>query len=60
MKYRVHRVEVNNENMQEKLEQFIHQLAGEVVSVVPDVRPTLWILGGASKIVALLVVEKIR
>jgi hypothetical protein len=37
MKYRVHRLEVQSENMQEKLEQFLNKLDGEVISVTPNV-----------------------
>ncbi|GEM_PF-5784156 len=34
MKYRVHRIKVDTDHhMQEKLEQFINQLEGEVISV---------------------------
>jgi len=40
MKYKVHRIEVKNENMQEKLEQYLNKLDGEVVSIIPNVRPT--------------------
>ena len=43
MKYRVHRLEVQSDNMQEKLEQFLNKLDGEVISVIPNVRPTLMI-----------------
>jgi hypothetical protein len=59
MKYRVHRVEVKSDNMQEKLEQFLNKLEGELVSIVPNVTPTLFILGGAAKIDFLLVVERV-
>jgi hypothetical protein len=37
MKYRVHHLEVSKDNMQEKLEQFLNRLYGEVVSIVPNV-----------------------
>jgi hypothetical protein len=40
MKYRVHRLEVKSENMQEKLEEYLNKLDGEVVSIIPNVRPT--------------------
>ena len=36
MKYRAHRIEVNSDNMQEKLEQFLNKLESEVISVVPN------------------------
>lgn len=45
--------------MQEKLEQFINQMEGEVISVIPNVRPALMFLGGAAKVDFLLIVEKI-
>ena len=60
MKYRVHRIEVDSKNMQEILEQFINQLSGEVISVVPDIRPAYMIIGGTAKIRFLLVIEKTR
>ncbi len=58
MKYKVHRVEVKSDNMQEKLEQFINNLDGEVISIVPNVRPTFQFMGATAKIDYLLVVEK--
>ena len=58
MKYRVHRLEVDSDNMQEKLEQFPNKLDGEVISVIPNVRPTLMILGGSAKVDYVLIVEK--
>jgi hypothetical protein len=57
MKYKVHRLEVKHDTMQEKLEQFINKLDGEVISVLPDIRPTMMFLGGSAK-VDLLIVEK--
>jgi hypothetical protein len=60
MKYRVHRIKVNSDNMQEKLEQFLNKLDGEVISVLPNVKPTLMFLGGTAKIDFLLVVEQIK
>lgn len=59
MKYKVHRIKVKPDTMQEKLEQFINKLDGEVVSVVPDIRPTMMFLGGSAKVDFLLIVEKI-
>ena len=60
MKYRVHCIEVNCDNMQEKLEQFLNKLDGEVISVMPNVRPTFQLMGATSKIDFILVVEKAR
>jgi hypothetical protein len=60
MSYKVHRIDVNSDNMQEKLEQLLNRLKGEVVSIVPNVRPAMMILGGSAKVDYLLVVEKAR
>ena len=60
MKYKVHRLEVNRQNMAEKLELFLNSLAGEVVSVYPDVRPTFQFMGATGKIDAVIVVEKTK
>jgi len=60
MKYRVHRVEVKSDNMQEKLEQFLNRLDGEVVSVLPNIRPTFQGMGATAKIDFLLIVEKVN
>ncbi len=40
MKYKVHRLEINMENDQFKLEQFLNNLNGEVVSIIPNVART--------------------
>ena len=58
MKYRVHRIEVNRKNMQEKLEQFLNTLHGDVISVLPNVRPTFQLMGATAKVDFLLIVEK--
>jgi hypothetical protein len=60
MKYRVHRIEVDRKEMQEKLEQLLNTLTGEVVAVVPNVRPTFQLMGATSKVDFLLVVERVR
>lgn len=58
MKYIVHRIEVKSENMQEKLEQYLNKLDGEVVSIIPNVRPTFQLMGATAKIDYILIVEK--
>ena len=60
MKYRVHRLEVKEENAQEKLEQFLNQLDGEVLSVLPITSPSFQGMGATSKVNFLLIVEKIE
>jgi len=59
MRYRVHRVEVNKENMQEKLEELVNKVKGDVVAVIPNVRPTVQWMGATSKVDFLLVAEKV-
>ena len=60
MKYRVHRIDVNRDNMQEKLENFINKLEGELISVMPDVRPTFRAMGATAKVDFILVIEKLK
>jgi len=60
MKYRVHRIDVDKNTMQEKLEQFLNKLNGEVISVFPNVKPSFQLMGATSKVDYLLVVEKTR
>ena len=60
MKYRVHRLEVNSDSMQEKLDQFLNKLDGEVISIIPNVRPTFKGMGATAKIDFLLIVEKVK
>jgi len=58
MKYRVHRIDVKRDTMQYQLEEFLNNVKGEVVSVVPNVKPTFQLMGATAKIDYLLVVEK--
>ena len=58
MKYTVHRIDVKSDTMQEKLENFLNKLDGEVISIIPNVRPTFQLMGATAKINYLLVVEK--
>lgn len=39
MKYRVHKLEVKKDTAQEKLQSFLNQLQGEILSKVPCVVP---------------------
>jgi len=60
MKYRVHRLEVTYKDMDEKLQEFINKLSGEVISVFPNVRPAFQFMGSTAKIDALVIVERTR
>ena len=60
MKYKVHHFPISMENDQNKLEQFLNNLEGEVVSIIPNIRKTslFQIYGITKKIDFLLIVEK--
>jgi hypothetical protein len=58
MRYKVHKIEVNKKNMQSKLELFLSQLHGEIISIIPNVRPSFQLMGATAKIDYVLVVEK--
>jgi hypothetical protein len=62
MKYRVHRLEIKMEKEQTKLEQFLNNLEGEVVSIIPNIKKlTLFqIYGATPRVDSLLIVEKIK
>ena len=60
MKHKVHRIEVNSDNMQEKLELFLDKIKGEVVTIIPNVKPTFQLMGATAKIDFLLIVEKVN
>ncbi|MFC1561780.1 hypothetical protein ACFL6I_15065 [candidate division KSB1 bacterium] len=60
MKYKVHRLEIDMAHDQSKLEQFLNDLEGDVVSIIPNIaRTTLFqIYGVTRKIDFLLIVEE--
>ena len=60
MQYKVHRLDIKLDKEQDKLEQFLNNLRGEVISVVANVRPTFQGMGATAKIDFLLIIEKLR
>ena len=60
MRYRVHQLEVKKDTAQERLERFLNQLEGEVLSIVPYITPTFQLMGATAKVEFLLIVEKIK
>lgn len=60
MKYKVHRFDIKMEIDQTKLEGFLNSLAGDIVSIIPNVRPTFQGMGATAKIDFLYIVEGIR
>lgn len=59
MKYRIHRFQINMNEDQVKLEQFLKSLEGEVVTIIPNVKPTFQLMGATAKVNFLFIVEKI-
>ena len=57
MKYKVHRYDLKMTTDQHSLENFLNNLAGEVVAIIPNVTitPFTW----ASRVDFLLIVEKV-
>ncbi|OPX24339.1 MAG: hypothetical protein B1H05_05230 [Candidatus Cloacimonas sp. 4484_140] len=61
MKYRVHKFEINMDKDKSKLEQFLNNIEGEVVSIIPNNKKIslFQIYGITRKIDFLLIVERI-
>ncbi len=60
MKYRVHRFPIKMNEDQAKLEQFLNNMEGDIVSIIPNVKPTFLWMGATAKVDFLFIVEKIR
>jgi hypothetical protein len=60
MKYRVHRFQIKMNEDQAKLEQFLNNMEGDIVSIIPNVKPTFLWMGATAKVDFLFIVEKIR
>jgi len=62
MKYKVHRFEIHMEKDQNRLEEFLNSLKGEIVSVIPNNRNMNFaqIYGVSRKIDFLLIIEKVN
>ena len=60
MKYKVHRFDLQMDVDKDKLEEFLNGLEGEIVSIVPNVKPTFKPMGATAKIDFLLIIEKLR
>ena len=59
MKYKVHRFDLKMDKDQDRLEDFLNLLEGEIVSIVPNIKPTLKGMGATAEVDFLLIVEKI-
>lgn len=43
---------------QAKLEEFLNNLRGELISIIPNVSPSFMFVGGTAKVDFLLIIEK--
>ena len=59
MKYDIHRFDINMEKDQDKLKQFLNNLKGEIVAIIPNTKPTFQLMGAKAKTDFLLIVEKL-
>ena len=62
MKYKVHKLEIEMENEQSKLEQFLNRIKGGVVSIIPNNKKMSLsqIYGIGRKIDFLYIIEKLN
>ncbi len=60
MKYKVHRFDIRMPKDQDNLERFLNSLEGEVVTIIPNVKPTFQLMGATAKVDFLLIVEKVN
>ncbi len=58
MKYKIHKLNIKLAREPEMLENFLNNLKGEVISIIPDVT-TLFLCYGA-KVKSILIVEKLK
>jgi len=59
MKYKIHRFPLKMTEDQDRLEDFLNNLRGEVVSIIPNVKPTFRPMGATATVDFLLIVEKL-
>jgi hypothetical protein len=59
MKYRVHRFEIKMSQDQKPLEDFLNSLKGELVTIIPNVRPQFTMGGMGARVSFLYIVEKL-
>ena len=60
MRYRVHRFDIDMTKDKSKMEQFLNNLDGEVVSIISSVDPKFTPGGMGAKVNFLLIIEKTK
>ncbi len=58
-KYKVHRLDIRMTREENRLEQFLNSMEGEVVAIIPGVLPKFTAGGMGAKVFFLWVVEKL-
>ena len=58
MKYKVHKLNINLNKESEILENFLNNLKGEVISIIPNVK-TLFLFYGAN-VRTIIIIEKLK
>ena len=58
MKYKVHKLNVKLAKESDMLENFLNNLKGEVVSIIPDVETFFFFYG--AKVKSIIIIEKIK
>ena len=58
MRYEVHRFNINMEKDQDQLKQFLNSLKGEIVAIIPNVKPIFRPMGATAKVDFLYIIEK--
>ena len=58
MKYEIHRFNIDMEKDQDKLKQFLNNLKGEVVEIIPNIKPTFKLMGQQQKLTFCLLLRR--
>jgi len=60
MIYKIHKFDIDMRREKDKLEQFLNNLEGEIVSIIPNVKPIFRGMGATAKVDFLYIVEKMK
>ncbi len=58
-KYKIHHFELKMTKDKDKLEQFLNNLEGEIIAIIPNVQPKFLPMGATAVVDFLLIVERI-
>jgi len=60
MKYKIHQFDIVMRKDKDKLEKFLNSLRGDIVSIIPNVKPKFQGMGATAKVDFLFIVERIK